>query len=135
MWRYSFLNLAWQALRRERRLEPGVAQSPQCGRRTKWWSLAGAGMVSPRRIFLRRNMAFAALQFFEKGWIGGGNSGRNTQVTRSTYFCPVSLNCFDHSLKLYEPLGRELNFIVGPVPGRAPGLRIRRGIACADRVS
>ena len=44
--------------------------------------------------------------------IGGGNSGRNTQVTRSNYFYPVSSAFYDHSLKLYEGLARELNFNV-----------------------
>ena len=46
----------------------------------------------------------------ERGWIGGGNSGRNTQVVRSNYFHTVSSSFFDHSLRLYESLGRELNF-------------------------
>ena len=41
-----------------------------------------------------------------------GNSGRNTQVTRSNYFYPVSSSFFDHSLRLYEGLSRELNFNV-----------------------
>jgi sarcosine oxidase subunit beta len=48
----------------------------------------------------------------ERGAIGLGNSGRNTQVTRSNYFYPVSSSFFDHSLRLYESLGRELNFNV-----------------------
>ena len=48
----------------------------------------------------------------ERGWIGGGNSGRNTQVVRSNYFYPASSSFYDHSLKLYEGLGRELNFNV-----------------------
>ena len=48
----------------------------------------------------------------EKGWLGGGNTGRNTQVTRSNYFWPQSAAFFDHSLKLYERLSHELNFNV-----------------------
>lgn len=48
----------------------------------------------------------------DKGYIGGGNTGRNTQVTRSNYFWPQSAAFFDHSLKLYENLGRDLNFNV-----------------------
>jgi sarcosine oxidase subunit beta len=46
----------------------------------------------------------------ERGWIGGGNSGRNTQVCRSNYFHSASSSFYDHSLKLYEDLGAELNF-------------------------
>ena len=52
------------------------------------------------------------MALLERGHIGQGNSGRNTQVTRSNYFHPVSSSFFDHSLKLYEGLGRELNFNV-----------------------
>jgi sarcosine oxidase subunit beta len=46
----------------------------------------------------------------EKGWIGGGNTGRNTTIVRSDYYYPQSAAFFDHSLSLYEKLGRELNF-------------------------
>lgn len=46
----------------------------------------------------------------EKGFLGGGNTGRNTQVSRSNYFWPQSAAFFDHSLSLYENLSHELNF-------------------------
>ena len=46
----------------------------------------------------------------EKGWIGGGNSGRNTTVVRSNYLFPESAGIYDFSLQLYEKLSRDLNF-------------------------
>ncbi|MDZ4729138.1 MAG: sarcosine oxidase subunit beta family protein [Xanthomonadales bacterium] len=46
----------------------------------------------------------------DKGYLGGGNSGRNTQVCRSNYFYPQSVAFYEHSLKLYEQLGHKLNF-------------------------
>jgi sarcosine oxidase subunit beta len=46
----------------------------------------------------------------EKGWLGGGNTGRNTTIVRSDYFYPESAAFFEHSLKLYERLGSTLNF-------------------------
>ena len=46
----------------------------------------------------------------EKGYLGGGNSGRNTQVCRSNYFYPQSAAFYEHSLKLYESLSKDLNF-------------------------
>ncbi len=46
----------------------------------------------------------------DKGYLGGGNSGRNTQVCRSNYFYPQSGTFYEHSLKLYEQLGHTLNF-------------------------
>ncbi|NNJ64499.1 MAG: sarcosine oxidase subunit beta family protein, partial [Xanthomonadales bacterium] len=46
----------------------------------------------------------------ERGWLGGGNTGRNTQVCRSNYFYPESAAFYEHSLRLYESLAGELNF-------------------------
>ena len=60
--------------------------------------------------YLAKKHGIRNVAVLEKGFLGGGNSGRNTQVTRSNYFWPQSAAFFDHSLKLYEGLGQELNF-------------------------
>ena len=60
--------------------------------------------------YLAKKHGVRNIAVIEKGFLGGGNSGRNTQVTRSNYFWPQSAAFFDHSLQLYENLGRELNF-------------------------
>ncbi len=62
--------------------------------------------------YLAKKHAIKNIAVLEKGWLGGGNTGRNTQVTRSNYFWPQSAAFFDHSLKLYERLSHELNFNV-----------------------
>ena len=46
----------------------------------------------------------------EKGWIGGGNTGRNTTIIRSNYLWDESAAIYEHSLKLWEKLTQELNF-------------------------
>jgi sarcosine oxidase subunit beta len=46
----------------------------------------------------------------EKGWIGGGNTGRNTTIIRSNYLWDESAALYEHSLKLYEGLSQELNY-------------------------
>jgi sarcosine oxidase, subunit beta len=46
----------------------------------------------------------------EAGWIGGGNTGRNTTVVRSNYLYPESARLYDFSMRQYEGLARELNF-------------------------
>jgi sarcosine oxidase subunit beta len=48
----------------------------------------------------------------EKGWIGGGNTGRNTTVIRSNYLRPESEGLYEHALKLWEGLSRALNYNV-----------------------
>ena len=46
----------------------------------------------------------------EKGYLGGGGSGRNTAIARSNYLTPEGVAFYDRSLKLYENLSAELNF-------------------------
>ena len=77
-----------------------------------WSSSVAEGTDLRRPTFSPRSTACTRVAVLGKGHIGQGNSGRNTQVTRSNYFYPVSSSFFDHSLKLYEGLGRELNFNV-----------------------
>jgi len=46
----------------------------------------------------------------EKGWLGGGNMGRNTTIIRSNYLWDESAHLYEHSLKLWEGLAQELNY-------------------------
>jgi sarcosine oxidase subunit beta len=46
----------------------------------------------------------------DKGYLGGGGSGRNTAIARSNYLTPEGVAFYDRSLKLYEHLSAELNF-------------------------
>ena len=47
-----------------------------------------------------------------KGWIGGGNTGRNTTIIRSNYLFDESAALYDHALKLWEDLSQVLNYNV-----------------------
>ena len=60
--------------------------------------------------YLARKHGVGEIAILEKGWLGGGNTGRNTQVCRSNYFYPESAAFYEHSLRLYETLSAELNF-------------------------
>lgn len=60
--------------------------------------------------YLAKKHGIDRIAVLEKGHLGGGNSGRNTQVCRSNYFYPESGAFYEHSLQLYEDLGREINF-------------------------
>ena len=70
----------------------------------------GQGLATA--YFLAKNHGIKNIAVLEKGYLGGGNTGRNTQVTRSNYFWPQSCAFFDRSLQLYESMGRDLNFNV-----------------------
>ena len=62
--------------------------------------------------YLAKIHGIRSIVVLERGWLGGGNTGRNTQVVRSNYYWPQSTAFFDRSLQLYEGLGHELNFNV-----------------------
>ena len=48
----------------------------------------------------------------EKGWLGGGNTGRNTTIIRSNYLCEESEALYEHAMKLWEGLSQALNYNV-----------------------
>src|SRR5689334_7057190 len=111
MQRYSFFNLARQALRQHRSWEPAWRDAhPQ--QSYDVIVIGGGGHGLATAYYLAKKHGIRRVGLLEKGWIGGGNSGRNTQVVRSNYFYPVSAAFYDHSLKLYENLSHELNFNV-----------------------
>jgi sarcosine oxidase subunit beta len=48
----------------------------------------------------------------EKGWLGGGNTGRNTTIIRSNYLWKESAALYEHAVKLWETLSHDLNYNV-----------------------
>jgi sarcosine oxidase subunit beta len=62
--------------------------------------------------YLAKYQGIKSVAVLEKGYLGGGNTGRNTQVSRSNYFYPQSCGFYEHSLKLFENLAQEVNFNV-----------------------
>jgi sarcosine oxidase subunit beta len=109
MQRYSFLDLARHALRGNREWQ-AAWRAPALKRRYDVVVIGGGGHGLATAYYLAKEHRIRNVAVLEKGWIGGGNSGRNTQVCRSNYFYPASAAFYDHSLKLYESLSRDLNF-------------------------
>ncbi len=62
--------------------------------------------------YLAKNHGMKNIAVVEKGWLGGGNGGRNTTIVRSNYMMPGSRFFYEHSLKLWEQLSHELNYNV-----------------------
>jgi sarcosine oxidase subunit beta len=111
MQRYSLFNLAKQALRGNAGWQPAWRE-PGLKAGYDVVVIGGGGHGLATAYYLARAHGVRNVAVLERGWIGGGNSGRNTQVIRSNYFYPVSSAFYDHSLKLYEGLSGELNFNV-----------------------
>lgn len=62
--------------------------------------------------YLAVNHGITDVVVLDKGYIGGGGSGRNTAIIRSNYLTPEGVAFYDRSVKLYERLSVELNFNV-----------------------
>lgn len=74
--------------------------------------VGGGGHGLATAYYLAKNHGLKRVAVLEKGWIGGGNTGRNTTAVRSNYFYPESVALYDLSLRLYEGLSKELNYNV-----------------------
>ncbi|MGH8196635.1 MAG: FAD-dependent oxidoreductase, partial [Steroidobacteraceae bacterium] len=109
MQRYSFLALARHAVNGNRNW-PRVLRQPALRKSYDAIIVGGGGHGLATAYFLAKNHGLRNIAVLERGAIGQGNSGRNTQVVRSDYFHLVSSKFFDRSLRLYEGLSRELNF-------------------------
>lgn len=62
--------------------------------------------------YLAREHGIRNIAVLEKGWLGGGNTGRNTTIIRSNYLWEESEALYEHSVKLWEGLSHELNYNV-----------------------
>ncbi len=74
--------------------------------------VGGGGHGLATAYYLAKLHGVRNVAVLEKGWIGGGNTGRNTTVVRSNYLWDESAAIYEHSLKLWEGLTQELNFNV-----------------------
>ena len=62
--------------------------------------------------YLAKEHGITNVAVLEKGWLGGGNTGRNTTIIRSNYLYDESAGIYDHAVKLWEGLSQDLNYNV-----------------------
>ena len=74
--------------------------------------VGGGGHGLATAYYLAKNHGATNIAVVEKGWLGGGNTGRNTTIVRSNYLRDEAAQLYEFSLKLWETLSRELNFNV-----------------------
>ncbi|MDP0927974.1 sarcosine oxidase subunit beta family protein [Paracoccus onubensis] len=109
MKRYSALSLFTEGLRGHRGWTPAWRKAtPQPGYDAVIVGGGGHGLATA--YYLAKNHGVSRVAVLEKGWIGGGNTGRNTTAIRSNYFYPESVALYDLALRLYEGLSQALNY-------------------------
>ncbi len=74
--------------------------------------VGGGGHGLATAYYLAAEHKVGRIAVLEKGWIGGGNTGRNTTIVRSNYLWDESAHLYEKSLQLWEGLSQELNFNV-----------------------
>jgi sarcosine oxidase subunit beta len=111
MAKYSIFALGRNALQKHRHW-PRVWRSPTPRPSYDAIIVGGGGHGLATAYYLAKQHGMDNIAVLEKGWIGGGNTGRNTTIVRSNYLNPESAAIYDHALNLWEGLSRELNFNV-----------------------
>ena len=72
--------------------------------------VGGGGHGLATAFYLASQHGLRNIAVVEKGWLGGGNVGRNTTIIRSNYMIPGNTLFYELSLQLWETLSHELNF-------------------------
>src|SRR5271170_1865883 len=108
---FSGLSLVWRGLSQHRgwqkqwrKAEPKAAYDAVI--------IGGGGHGLGAAYYLAKQHGLRNIAVLERGWIGGGNTGRNTTVIRSNYLFAESAALYDHALILWESLSQDLNYNV-----------------------
>ena len=109
--KYSFFSIAKNALSSHQDW-PKMWRSPEPREFYDIIIIGGGGHGLGTAYYLAKEFGLKNIAVIEKGWLGGGNTGRNTTIIRSNYLWDDSAHLYEHSLKLWENLSNDLNYNV-----------------------
>ncbi|MEM7302391.1 MAG: sarcosine oxidase subunit beta family protein [Pseudomonadota bacterium] len=111
MRKFSALSLAREALRSHKGWDRQWS-SPELKKSYDVIIVGAGGHGLATAYYLAKEHGITNVAVLEKGWLGGGNTGRNTTIIRSNYLYPESAGLYNHAVKLWEGLSQELNYNV-----------------------
>ena len=111
MKKYSAFGLLKNALTQNRNWD-SAWRKPEPKREYDVIIVGGGGHGLATAYYLAKEHGVRNIAVLEKGWIGGGNTGRNTTIVRSNYLWTESSLLYEKSLQLWEGLSQELNYNV-----------------------
>ena len=74
--------------------------------------IGGGGHGLASAYYLAKLHGMKNIAVLEKGWLGGGNTGRNTTIVRSNYLWDEAAHLYEKSVKLWEGLSQDINYNV-----------------------
>jgi len=107
--KYSLFSLAKNAVSKHENW-PQAWRSPEPKPEYDIVVIGAGGHGLATAYYLAKEHGSKSIAVIDKGWLGGGNTGRNTTIIRSNYMWDESAGIYEHSLKLWETLSHELNF-------------------------
>ena len=111
MKRYSAFAIAREAMRQHRGWERAWG-NPEPKSRYDVIIIGAGGHGLATAYHLGRNYGITNVAVLEKGWLGGGNTGRNTTIIRSNYLQDPSAALYEKARSLYETMSQDLNYNV-----------------------
>ena len=111
MAKYSIFSLARNALSNHRDW-PKQWRSPEPQKDYDIIIVGGGGHGLSTAYYLAKEHGITNIAVLEKGWLGGGNTARNTTIVRSNYLWDESAAIYEKSLKLWENLAQDINYNV-----------------------